>query len=170
MQTNSPTSVGLRRPAIRCVATLAVCWFVLTGGDPESFLIGSVAIAGAYFLWLWLRRSHASDECGGRIATGPALSFAAFFLKASIVAGVDVARRVLSPTLRVSPAFISYPLRLRSLKARVFFANAVSLLPGTLSAGFADDTLEVHVLDLRQNNEEGLRALEDRIARLFPDG
>ena len=62
---------------------------------------------------------------------------------------------------------VDYSLHLREGTARVFFANIVSLLPGTLSADIRGDTLIVHVLDKNLPMFEQLRRLELAVARLF---
>ncbi|MFU8870022.1 Na+/H+ antiporter subunit E, partial [Natronococcus sp.] len=47
----------------------------------------------------------------------------------------------------IDPGVVRVPLRLRSESARVAFAWAVSLLPGTVAAVLGDDELTIHALD-----------------------
>jgi multicomponent Na+:H+ antiporter subunit E len=47
---------------------------------------------------------------------------------------------------------------------RVFMANAVSLLPGTLSAELHKECLRVHMLDETSDFTEELKVLEKRVA------
>lgn len=97
----------------------------------------------------------------------PLLRFIPYFLWESVGGGMDVARRALSPKMPLDPAFIEWPLRLRSEGARVFFAWTVSLLPGTASVRLDDVRLKVHVLDQQLPIEEKLREVENHIADLF---
>jgi len=66
-----------------------------------------------------------------------------------LLANVEVARLVLGPMQRLSPAFIEVPLDLRDEFAITLLANTVSLTPGSVSADISADrrTLLVHVLD-----------------------
>ena len=50
---------------------------------------------------------------------------------------------------------------------RVFMANTVSLLPGTLSAELDEEHLHVHVLDQTGDLTSELAVMESRVTRLF---
>lgn len=96
-----------------------------------------------------------------------ALRFIGFFLVQSLRAGLDVALRALRPRMRLAPALLEYRLQLPSGPARVFLADTMSLLPGTLSTELRDDCLCLHVLDTRLPIEADLRQVEVRVADLF---
>jgi multicomponent Na+:H+ antiporter subunit E len=93
--------------------------------------------------------------------------FAGFFLWHSLRGGIDVARRALHPRLPLAPDLVEFPLRLSEPGARVFLANTVSLLPGTLSAHLEGRLLRVHVLDATLPVTGMLREVETRVAVLF---
>ncbi len=93
-----------------------------------------------------------------------------FFLKASLISGLDVVRRAFHPKLLLQPDLIDYRLSLATDVARVFMADAVSLLPGTLSAHLVEANLTVHVLDRNMPVREELRALEKRVAAMLEAG
>jgi len=95
------------------------------------------------------------------------IRFAPFFLAESIRGGIDVASRVMRPSMRISPGFRRYTLRLTGPNAQVFFLDSVSLLPGTLSADMRDGIIDVHALDVRDDIDSALRQLEARVADLF---
>jgi multicomponent Na+:H+ antiporter subunit E len=81
-----------------------------------------------------------------------------------------VALRTLAPRTRVAPDFLRYQTRLREPAARVFLANCINLLPGTLAAELEADWLTVHTLSTEADNEAELRRLELAVARLFSEG
>ena len=83
--------------------------------------------------------------------------FVPFFLMRSLLGGVDVAWRAFHPGMPIAPEFIEYPLRLPPGLARVFMANTVSLLPGTMSTEIGENCLTVHVLDGRKDVVFGAR-------------
>lgn len=137
-------------------------WLGLNGSDLGSWLIGGPVVLAAALLGGALR--------GGR---GPRLRwlglppFLGFFLRESLRGGWDVAWRVLHPRLPVTPGFVHFTTTLPEGPVRYLFVNVVSLLPGTVSAGFDGDRIVVHALDVDSGVETALRSLERRVARLF---
>lgn len=141
---------------------LAVLWIVVTGGAADSWLIGLPVVLVAACLSVMLK-----EKLTQRIHVVPLIKFIPFFIYASVRGGVDVARRVYSPDPPLAPALLTYPLCLPRGAARVFFANSVSLLPGTLSAKVMDHALRIHVLDETAPTIQDLNALELKIAGIF---
>lgn len=93
--------------------------------------------------------------------------FVLFFLGRSVVAGIDVARRLLSPSLPVNPGYFKVHLSLPEGSPRWLLANALSLMPGTLSVSLDGPRLELHCLDVHNSVEEEVRAVEQKVARVF---
>jgi len=138
----------------------ALVWWILVGGDMASSWIGvpavllaataSVAlISPVTFVWYELFR------------------FVPFFLVRSLVGGADVAWRALHPRMPIDAHLVDYPIQLPPGLSRTFLANAVSLLPGTLSAELDSMVLKVHVLSWRMDTLSELETLEHRVAALF---
>ena len=73
----------------------------------------------------------------------------------------------LKAQLPISPGLFDYRWRLPPGLPRVFMANTVSLLPGTLSAELGKEYLRVHVLDQSGDFIPELSIVEERVARLF---
>ncbi len=143
---------------------LAIGWGVLTDGMMASWLIGIPTVLAAY----WAARRLGSD--GPTTLVWSRLPrFAFFFAWESMRGGIDVARRVLLPQLRVAPGFTHYRIRLQQPAARLLFANSVSLLPGTLAVDMVGDRLDIHALDTNQGCDDELRHLESAVARLFDE-
>lgn len=147
----------------RFILRLGAClllWWVLTGGQPSSWVIGLPTIA----LALWVMGAT-SQACPWRISFAGLFYFIPYFLLQSVRGGSDVARRAFSPALPLDPRIIDFPLNLPPGTPQIFFLNSVSLLPGTLSADLCGTTLKVHVLDHKVDPQ--LDHLETRVARLF---
>lgn len=142
---------------------LAMLWWLLTNGNPTSWLIGvPVVLAASWSLQHLRATSRRSFSINGLIR------FIPFFIWESLRGGIDVARRTLAPRLQIRPGFVTYPTLLQGNSARVFFINSVSLLPGTLAADFNADQLTIHVLDNSIDPEEELRRLEHAVSRIYP--
>jgi multicomponent Na+:H+ antiporter subunit E len=143
-------------------ALLALFWWVLSNGNPESWVVGGPVVLFATVSSLLL--SHGARQ-HWRL-TG-LLSFVPFFLWRSFCGSIDVARRAMHPKMPLEPAFIDYNLSLPNGAFRLFMANVVSLLPGTLSAELRGDWLKVHVLDANADVFEELQSLESKIGHVF---
>ena len=142
------------------VVIFALLWWILTEGAPNSWLIGAPVVLLAVLASEVLLPGISWSLPG-------AIRFVPFFLWHSLHGGVDVARRALHPRLPISPELFDYRWRLPPGLPRVFMANTVSLLPGTLSAELDEEYLRVHVLDQTGTFVTGLAVVEARVARLF---
>jgi multicomponent Na+:H+ antiporter subunit E len=89
------------------------------------------------------------------------LELTVYFLFQVLKANVDVAKKVLSPKLRLTPAIVAMPLELRSEWSIWALSQMITLTPGTLTL-HADPKarlLYVHVLDT-SDPSQALRELK----------
>lgn len=137
-------------------------WWVVSEGDLASLWVGLPAALGAALFSLVLEpRELTRPRLAGSVR------FAGFFLVQSVIGGVDVSRRALSPALPIAPRSVVYPMRLVDALPRVVFVNTLSLLPGTLSSHLDGESLVVHALDCSGDVQAGIARVEDRVADLF---
>jgi len=69
------------------------------------------------------------------------------WLLAEIVkANIDVARRVVDPSLPIDPRLFEVPAHQKTDLGRVIYANSITLTPGTLSTDVSRDKIQVHAL------------------------
>jgi multicomponent Na+:H+ antiporter subunit E len=66
------------------------------------------------------------------------------FTVALIIANLDLARRVLTPSLPIRPEIVEIETGLQSDLGRLLLANTITLTPGTLSVEYHDNRLSVH--------------------------
>ncbi len=138
---------------------LTVLWWALTGGVGWAF--------GAPAVLAGVLTAQALGPGTGERSWRPwgLARFGLFFLKASLVGGLDVAGRALHPRLPLDLCWIDYSLRLPPGPARLLFVASVSLLPGTLSAELNDNQVIIH--SLSGDDRRGLERLERRVAALY---
>lgn len=139
---------------------LAAVWWALAEGVPGSWWVGVPAVVMAALASAILMPPVP-------IVWRELLRFVPFFLRRSLLGGLDVARRAFDPRLPIAPGIIDYGFRLPPGLPRVMLANTISLLPGTLGAGMEGDVLKVHVLDEGQDVAGEIAEVEQAIARLF---
>lgn len=152
---------GWRSLLVTCGA-LGLVWGGLTGWDAASWVFGLPVVAMATALVFAFPAAPA-----WRLSIRGALRFAAWFAVASARGSLDVAARAVAWRMPLSPGFRSYRTGLPPGPARIVFANAITLLPGTLSADLKGDRLDVHMLDARCDLDAELAPLEARVRGLF---
>jgi multicomponent Na+:H+ antiporter subunit E len=137
-----------------------VLWWAIAEGRPVSwpFVVLGVAAATAGSVALW---PAAPWRLRGL------MHFGLFFLTQSVRGGVDVSLRALLPWGRVRPGFERRELTLEDPQARLLMTNALSLLPGTLSARLDDGRLVVHLLDMESEARRSIDLLESHVAGLI---
>jgi multicomponent Na+:H+ antiporter subunit E len=147
----------------RRLLPLAALWWLFAGEDGFSWLFGGPVIV---ILAAW-RLNQTGGEAGG-LRPGRLVRFVPFFVWRSVLGSCDVAWRAMHRRLPIAPVLHNYPLHLPAgSPARVFFANSLNLLPGTLMASWTGDVLQVHLLADPDRAVLRLRQLEDRVAFLF---
>jgi multicomponent Na+:H+ antiporter subunit E len=143
--------------AARAVVFFGV-WLAIAGWDVKDLPVGVAAAAAATWASLALFPRLAPGVRPGALA-----ALALSFLRGSLAAGFDVARRALSPRPDVNPGFVSFRLRIPVGLARNAFSALSSLQPGALPTGAEDGALVVHAIDVTWPVEATLAADE----RLF---
>ena len=152
-------NISLRTWLLRLIL-FALMWWILTDGAMDSWPVGLPVVLLATLLSVMLMPALSWSLRG-------ILRFIPYFLWYSIRGGVDVARRAMHPQLPISPGLFDYRFRLPPGLSRVFMANTVSLLPGTLSVELEEEILRIHVLDETVAIDEELNVLENRLADIF---
>ncbi|MDP3586333.1 MAG: Na+/H+ antiporter subunit E [Thiobacillus sp.] len=143
-------------------ALFAVLWWALTDGRPDSWGVGSVSVAFATTVSIYLL-----PPVNTYVSRIGLLRFLVFFIVQSLRGGAQVAGFALRPRMGLRPGFHEIDLRLPEGIGRVLLANTLSLLPGTLSVELQGNRLCLHVLDERAPTETEVRAAESRLADLL---
>lgn len=141
---------------------LSLVWWALTDADASGLVFG-VAVS-LLVAWISLVLFPPSRYLI-RLQALP--GFALFFLNRSLLAAIDVSRRLLSPSLPVTSGYLRAELSLPEGVPRWVLANTLSLLPGTLSVTLKGNEIELHCLDLTQPVRKDLEYTQTRVAALF---
>jgi multicomponent Na+:H+ antiporter subunit E len=70
------------------------------------------------------------------------------FLKELIKSNLDVALRVINPSLPINPGIVEVKTKLKSPLGRLVLANSITLTPGTLTVEIKEDSLFIHWIDV----------------------
>lgn len=156
----------LVRLSIASVLLLAA-WIAMTGSLAwQELIVGTLAavlVAG-----FSLNRLQGLD--GLRLTPAlplHVLRYLMVFFRALVESNIDMARRVLSPSLPIHPAIVDVDTGLRSPLGRLLLANSITLTPGTLTVEVETERLRVHWIDARDGAQ--LEAATRAIAARFED-
>ena len=151
---------------LRWLVLFALLWWVLTEGRTDAWGLGLVFIMLGLASAVAVRIGPEGWRVPARLSWIGLLRLAPYFVWQSLIGGIDVALRALTPRLRLAPDLIDYRLRLPPGPAPVLLASLVSLTPGTL-AFVNDESLRVHVLDIGDFDQARLARLEQLVAGAF---
>lgn len=143
---------------------LGVFWLILAEGN----LAGLWFALPVLLLAMLIRKAMPFPLVLNRIRPGALLRFLPYFIWQSVLGGLDVTWRAFRPDLPIDPNLYRYPYRLRSEGARVFMAQMISLMPGTLACRVGEQHLSVHALT--GSRDQFLRdtaQLERRVSAIF---
>jgi multicomponent Na+:H+ antiporter subunit E len=157
---------------------LAVLWLAVRGVPltpvrlAEELLIG----LGVGLPLAFVGRRFYSPVTGLDASLRP-LPYAALYVVTFVwellTANVDVAYRVVAPSMPIDPAVVEVPLRVESDLAVTTIANSITLTPGTLTMDYDPEAnaLYVHSIDGSDPEEilEPIRRWEDYLLVVFDE-
>lgn len=135
---------------------LLVFWVLLSNTLALEFLIPGIVLI-SIIIGLFCRRCKIFDEAR---VTPRALIFTIVyifvFLWELIKSNLDVARRVVSPSLPINPGIIEAHTKIKSPMGRMILANSITLTPGTFTVEIDDDKFYIHCIDICEENTEAM--------------
>ncbi|MDP6515809.1 MAG: Na+/H+ antiporter subunit E [Alphaproteobacteria bacterium] len=130
---------------ISLFVSLATVWLLLSGH--YTGLLLTLGAASCVVVIAISHRMDVIDHESHPIHLGWRLPGYWLWLLAEIVkANIDVARRVVDPSLPIDPRLFEVPAHQKTDLGRVIYANSITLTPGTLSTDVSRDKIQVHAL------------------------
>ena len=147
---------------------LMLIWLLLTGTFNIPMLITGFISASVISLIMCSRCT---------VFKGMKLQFSAIiytfiylfvFIVELIKSNLDVARRVLSPSLPINPGIVDVKTKLKSPMARMILTNSITLTPGTLTVDIIDDTIFIHWIDVSsEDRDEATKKIVKRFENII---
>jgi multicomponent Na+:H+ antiporter subunit E len=144
----------------RTTAALFIFWCVLIA--PEALADVLVGLASALVLALWTARylwPRPATATTIRVARVP--RFGVLLVGRIFASAWQVLRIVFDPRLPIAPVVVTQTVRFATDAARVTYANAMTVTPGTLTLDVDGDTFVVHCLDVALARD----VIDGRLAR-----
>ena len=126
---------------------VVVFWLLLIGSLERNEVIAGLVVSAIITA---LMSPRLSILAGVRLSPGAPvalLNFLAVFFAALVRSNLDMARRVLSPSLPIRPAVVELRTGLESPLGKLLLANSITLTPGTLTIDVQGDRILVHWID-----------------------
>ncbi len=111
-----------------------------------------VSLIVAFFTYESFTRVSTENNIVKRIFSF--LKYLPIFIIEMIKANIDVAKRVINPSLPIKPGIVAIKTDLKSDQAKMLLANSITLTPGTLTVDIIDDTLYVHWIDVESEKPQ----------------
>jgi len=148
IEPSRPVTAFGYRPVLHGVGlalSLALLWLLLSGHYvPLLLVLGALSVALCVLIVL---RMDLIDHEGVPIHLTPsALRYWPWLLVEIVKSNIDVAWRVVSPGLDISPTLFETRCSQHSDLGQVIYANSITLTPGTVSADLDSGVIVVHAL------------------------
>lgn len=133
---------------------MAVTWLLLSG-HYEALILAFGLFSCLLTVYVAFRRMRIVDKEGHPLEDGWRAPFYwVWLVKEILKSNLDVARRILSPKLDISPRIITVEASQRSEFGQVIYANSITLTPGTTTLRIENGKVDVHALT--KESAEGL--------------
>jgi len=131
---------------------LFLLWLALTG----TFNLQELSVGGALAIIVPFLTPYPISQRGLKWFAPKRIIgifiYSLVFLKALLVANLDVAKRVLSPKLNIKPGIVKIKTELTSDIGKMLLANSITLTPGTLSVDIKGEYLFIHWIDVESKD------------------
>lgn len=124
-----------------------ILWLLLVGNLSVVEVVAGFIVSTLTAMFV-LEKTTLFDDI--RIELRAPLSLVAYlgvFLIELVRANLDMARRVLSPTIPLKPELVRVKTTLESDLGKLVLANSITLTPGTLSVDIEGDEILVHWIE-----------------------
>jgi multicomponent Na+:H+ antiporter subunit E len=163
------TNMQKKRQLYRLGITLIFLWVLLSGiFTPLHLLLGLISIV--ITLYISVRMDvlmHKKQPLYFRFFR--VLGYFLWLIGQILLSNLDVVRRIFSPTLDIKPILKAIPSSQKTELGRVFYANSITLTPGTVAINIAKNgDVLVHSLhaDVLSDLEKG--TMGKRVSLLEP--
>lgn len=127
-------------------ALLFGVWMILTVNVQAANVLVGLGVSFSVALLYAKMFSHAKIEM---INPYYLSVYVLVLVKNLIISNLHIAKRVLSPDMKLNPAIVAVKTELKSDWKKLLLANSITLTPGTLTLDVKDDTLYIHIIECK---------------------
>ena len=148
-------------------------WLLLTGTLNRDELVAGAMVSLTVTVLFGARFTIFTGFRFSWLAPVYILTYLGNFFVALVRANLDLAARVLAPSLPINPALVEINTQLKSPLGKLLLANTITLTPGTLTVDVVEDKLLVHWVycppgtDMQQATETIAATFEKHLSRFL---
>ncbi|BDU50735.1 Na+/H+ antiporter subunit E [Haliovirga abyssi] len=142
---------------------LWLIWIVATGISIQEIVVGGIAsLIVAAVIYKQVSYSFGVDSIVKIFKF--VFVYIPVFIYQMILSNLDVAYRVLSPSLPINPGFVKIKTSLKGEVGKLALANSITLTPGTLTLDVDDENIYIHWIDVKGS---GSKEYQENISQTF---
>ena len=134
--------------------SLLIVWILLAGTDWQEIIIGAI-ISLLLTIIFFSKATIFSEFNLNPKAIFYFLIYIIIFIWELIKSNIDVAIRVIQPTIPINPGIVKVKTKLKSRLGRIILANSITLTPGTLTVETNGEDYYIHWIDVTSGDIEG---------------
>ena len=136
-----------------------ILWIIFNANFTLEILIIGLVVSGAVFAFICKFMDYSiKKEINLYKKAGTFIKYVANLLIEVVKANVAVTKLILTEKEEICPALVEFDEDIENPVARTLLANAITITPGTITAGLEDNHYMVHCLD-----EDFAEGLEDSV-------
>ena len=121
-------------------------WLLWSGHyTPLLLSFGAISCAITVFITYRMDALESTEEHPIRLSLR-LFTYIPWLLGAIVKANIDIARRILSPSMPISPNIVHIKASQHTEVGQAIYANSITLTPGTITLLVRDGTLTIHAL------------------------
>ena len=142
------------------IVALAIVWVLVTATlRSDELLVGGLAVLIVALATRTLWGTYSGIRISPK-ALVYAIAYFFLFLRELVKANIDVAVRVLNPSLPIRPGIVEVTTGMKSQLGKLILANSITLTPGTLTLDVRDDRMFIHWIDVQgQDSDSATKAI-----------
>ncbi len=146
--------------------TLAGLWLLLSGHyTPLLLFLGLLSVILVIIISLRMNLI-AYDQPEVLLQMASSIPYGFWLIVEILKSNIDVCKRILNPKLPISPRLVTVKSSQHGDLAKVFYANSITLTPGTISIDIEGNDIEVHALSKIGVEELATGEMNKRISKV----
>ena len=151
--------------AIRLLLVMFAVWLFLSGHYVP--LLITFGVVSSVFVVIVSMRMDVADHEGLPVhLSWRGIIYWPWLVWQIILANIDVARRILSPGLPISPCVVTLHTSQKTELGKVIYANSITLTPGTVTMELEQDQVVVHALNQAAADDLAEGAMDRKVTKM----
>ena len=143
---------------------LALLWLLMSG--LFKTLVLSFGAVSVILVMYFTKRMAEKDgyELKSHLSVINTVKYFGWLFIEVVKSNWEVSKILLSNTVKINQKFVKTPVSQKSDVAKVFFANSITLTPGTVTVETEDQSFIVHALNVTESSMDDLKHMNEKVS------